>query len=94
MYGLDISKEMIDYAKEQGEEGITYVKADFAEDIPEELKDVKFDVIYAIYIYQYAKNRTMLAKFISNTNKLLKPGGKLYILNPRFPDLDLYKESV
>ena len=51
-------------------------------------------MIYAIYIYQYAKNRAMLDKFISNTNKMLKPGGKLYILNPRFPDLELYSACV
>mmetsp|Transcript_24961 Transcript_24961/g.24424 ORF Transcript_24961/g.24424 Transcript_24961/m.24424 type:complete len:267 (+) Transcript_24961:2-802(+) len=90
VYASDISEDMIKFAKEKGGE-IEYFQHDMAE--PMEV-GMKFDVVFAVFIYQYCRSKEMLDLFVRNTAGLLKPGGKIYAFNGFVPDHELLKDNV
>mmetsp|Transcript_24359 Transcript_24359/g.23966 ORF Transcript_24359/g.23966 Transcript_24359/m.23966 type:complete len:170 (-) Transcript_24359:22-531(-) len=55
---------------------------------------MKFDVIFAMFLYQYCKNQEMLDLFIKNAAFLLKPGGKIYAFNAFIPDAEILKNDI
>lgn len=77
-YGLDVSENMIAIAKEKNPE-FSFVTGDSAQ-LPYE--DRSMDVIMACMAYHHFPEQE---KFRKEALRVLKPGGSLYICDPRFP---------
>lgn len=77
-YGVDMSAKMVDKAKEnyQGRPGIQFMQAN-AEAIP--LADDMFDIIICTHSFHHYLHPD---KALSEMNRLLKKGGRVYILDP------------
>ncbi len=77
-YGADLSEKMIEKAKEnfKGYVNIHFIKAN-AESIP--LEDNCFDIIISTNSFHHYLHPD---KALKEFHRLLKPGGKLYILDP------------
>ena len=77
-FGIDLEKNMIEEAK------IRRPQMDFqvagCDDIPH--GDSSFDVMVSCMAYHHFENKDGFAK---EASRLLKPGGVLYIADPRFP---------
>ena len=93
--GVDISRAMIDLA-EAGEKaapiGCRYVCADAMTYTPA----APVDIVTAIYLLNYARNRDELANFCRACFRALKPGGRLVgfndnVRNPPRPGVSLAK---
>jgi len=77
-YGLDVSENMIAIAKEKNPD-FSFVTGDSAS-LPYE--DGSMDVIMACMAYHHFPEQE---KFRKEALRVLKPGGSLYICDPRFP---------
>ena len=77
-YGLDVSEQMIAVAKEKNPE-FSFVTGDSAK-LPYE--DGSMDVIMACMAYHHFPEQK---RFRKEALRVLKPGGSLYICDPRFP---------
>ncbi len=77
-YGVDLSEKMIEKAKENYKDAgnFHFIKAN-AESIP--LQDDFFDVVICANSFHHYLNPE---KALREMHRLLKPGGKLYILDP------------
>jgi len=77
-YGVDLSEKMIEKAKEnfQGNENFHFFKAN-AEEIP--LEDNQFDIIICTNSFHHYFNQE---KALKEMHRLLKPQGRVYILDP------------
>ena len=84
-YGADLSEKMIEKAKENfaGKENIYFIRAN-AESIP--LEDNFFDIIISTNSFHHYLHPD---KALKEFHRLLKPGGKLYILDPTADNLVL-----
>ncbi len=77
-YGLDVSEQMIAVAKEKNP-GFSFVTGDSAK-LPYE--NGSMDVIMACMAYHHFPEQK---RFREEALRVLKPGGSLYICDPRFP---------
>ena len=77
-YGLDVSESMIAVAKEKNPD-YAFVTGDSAR-LP--YADASMDVIMACMAYHHFPDQ---AGFRTEAMRVLKPGGSLYICDPRFP---------
>jgi ubiquinone/menaquinone biosynthesis C-methylase UbiE len=77
-YGVDLSEKMIEKAKEnfKGRENFHFLKAN-AEEIP--LEDNRFDIIICTNSFHHYLHPD---KALKEMYRLLKPQGKIYILDP------------
>jgi len=77
-YGVDLSEKMIKKAKDnfKGRENFHFVKAN-AEEIP--LEDNQFDIIICTNSFHHYFHQE---KALREMHRLLKPQGKVYILDP------------
>ncbi len=77
-YGVDLSEKMIEKAKEnfKGRENFHFIKAN-AEEIP--LEDKRFDIIICTNSFHHYLHPE---KALKEMYRLLKPQGKVYILDP------------
>ena len=78
--GVDLSSDMVELARAQEKShplGIDYRVCDAAE-----LKlQTTFDLVFASYLFNYARNREELRAQFSTVCDLLRPGGRLVALN-------------
>ena len=80
--GLDMSEDMIEHAREIEKKealGIHYHVADASEPLETDLG--VFDVCFAGYLLHYARDKSMLTRFLQNIHKLLRKGGVFVSLN-------------
>lgn len=77
-YGLDISERMLDIAREKNPD-FEFVSGDCTA-LPYE--DGSMDVVMACMAYHHFSDQE---RFRSEAHRVLKPGGWLYICDPRFP---------
>ncbi len=77
-YGLDVSENMIALAREKNP-GFSFVTGDSAA-LP--YKDGSMDIVMACMAYHHFPDQ---AKFRREAMRVLKPGGSLYLCDPRFP---------
>mmetsp|Transcript_24361 Transcript_24361/g.23968 ORF Transcript_24361/g.23968 Transcript_24361/m.23968 type:complete len:188 (+) Transcript_24361:228-791(+) len=82
---------MIKVAKSKKSEGIEYLVHDMAMPLD---SGMKFDVVFAMFLFQYCKNKEMLDLFVRNAALLLKPGGKIYAFNGFIPDFETLKDDI
>ena len=79
-FGVDLEKKMIEEANKK------YPQMDFqvagCDNIPHD--DSSFDVMVSCMAYHHFENKEGFAR---EASRLLKPGGVLYIADPRFPRL-------
>jgi ubiquinone/menaquinone biosynthesis C-methylase UbiE len=75
--GADISAEMVKFAMENTGKGVSFVNAPVAEIA---LPDASFDLITSVTVLQHVTDTAEFKKSVSNLVRLLKPGGKLLIL--------------
>ena len=78
MWGVDISQDMVDLAKQQGPANIKYMVADCCQ--PLDL-GMQFDVISCAFLLQHSKSEEMLEGFLTNIYNNLKPGGRAFGMN-------------
>lgn len=91
--GVDLSQGMITLARQQEASqplGIDYVVADAAHYRPTD----RFDLVFAAYLLNYARNRQELRKLCDAIARCLKPGGRFVSVNCsptlRFPSAPSY----
>ena len=77
-FGIDMSEDMIEEAKRKCPE--MDMRISRCEETP--FEDSTFDVITTCMAYHHFSNR---AGFAKEAARILKPGGCLYIVDPRFP---------
>ena len=77
-FGLDISEKMLDIAREKNP-GFEFVSGDCAS-LP--YSDESMDVIMACMAYHHFPDQK---RFREEALRVLKPSGRLYICDPRFP---------
>ncbi len=75
--GIDVSSEVINIAKKKFPENKFLVK-DISCDSFDELN--KFDIITAIFLFEYAQKKEILVSMIRNISQLIYPGGNFYSL--------------
>jgi ubiquinone/menaquinone biosynthesis C-methylase UbiE len=76
--GIDISEHMIEIAKEEEKKNnlvIDYKVADCLANLQELLDEKKFDLITAIFLFNYSANESILKESLINVKSLLKDGG-------------------
>nr|WBQ01560.1 PlmI [Aspergillus flavipes] len=80
--GLDISELMIQraQAKAQGYTGLIFS----VQDCGQPLQKGSFDVVTALWLLNYAKDRQELSRMWSNIYNNLKPGGRFFGMIPNF----------
>jgi len=104
VYGLDLSEKMLEEAKKKAQsigmqDRIELRKADIHEELP--FEDDFFDVVISTYVFDLV-DTPHISKVLSNMIRVLKPGGKLILVNwtfgegshKKYSDMftELYKE--
>ena len=77
-YGTDIEVKMIEEAKNKNSEMNFQIAS--CDNLP--FDDMEFDAVVACMAYHHFENKD---GFGNETARVLKPGGVLYIVDPRFP---------
>ena len=78
--GMDLSSQMVSLAEKAEKEnpiGVKYLVGDAAHCE----KIGNFDIVLAVYLLNYAKNKKQLTQFLQNIFMNLKPGGRLIGIN-------------
>ena len=70
--GVDFSKSLIEIAKEERGKNGTFIQAD-ALKLP--FKDNSFDTVFSIAVIHHIPSKENRVKFVSEANRVLKPGG-------------------
>ena len=82
--GFDISPEQIRLAKKEDKFGVEYFVGDAGS---EDFKvDFKADLVTAIFLLNYAKDKEEIRQMAKNIFDILKPGGKFLTINSRAKD--------
>ncbi|MCL2137707.1 MAG: class I SAM-dependent methyltransferase [Coriobacteriia bacterium] len=77
-FGIDIAEEMLNVARDKCPQMVFHVAR--CDDMP--FDDQSFDVITACMAYHHFDNKL---GFASEAARVIKPGGMLYIADPRLP---------
>ncbi|MBQ8815323.1 MAG: class I SAM-dependent methyltransferase [Lachnospiraceae bacterium] len=77
IWGLDFSARMIELAREKMPQAVL-VQGDFAQGLPEELRQQKYDAIIATYSLHHLDDDAKVG-FLNTLLFLLKPNGKIYV---------------
>jgi ubiquinone/menaquinone biosynthesis C-methylase UbiE len=87
--GSDITQDIMDLGaniEKEEKQNISYIQQDMLVDLKPELKDKKFDVATAAWLFCYSPTKTGLFKMAANARAVLKDGGCLIALqdNPEW----------